>query len=258
MCRHKHKHIYMLSQTTLIRFLRYDLYWMANRISGNCLTNGESSRLGNFTSESSVAMIEKTLRHQTTSERLLFSSWFIIRVFPQWAVRALLTPVQMQKGKVESKTCGASAPRDMQRTNINLVNVLDPCYRHCCALKAEIMCVCVDSVGHERKRYTVSKIIITVNMQYSKGPRSPWNCLFAVKSLLFIQRSATWDIDKYTIFASRPDLAWGNEWVILNNCVGAHQQNTGAPPHAPLQMNSGQRWKNSGFTGQSWVCVNEY
>ena len=88
-----------------------------------------------------LPMIEKTLRNQTTSERLLFSSWFIMRIFPQWALRALLTPVQMQKQKKPklSPKLVARLPREMcQRTNINLVNALDPGYKRCCALKVWI------------------------------------------------------------------------------------------------------------------------
>lgn len=51
------------------------------------------------------------------------------------------------------------------------------------------------------------------------------------------------------------NLIWlgGNEWAILNNCAGAHQQNTGAPPYGPLQMSSGQQWEN-GFAGQFQVA----
>lgn len=42
--------------------------WMANRISGNCLTNGEGCCLG----KSLVAMIEKTLRHRRPLNAYVF------------------------------------------------------------------------------------------------------------------------------------------------------------------------------------------
>ena len=55
------------------------------------------------------------------------------------------------------------------------------------------------------------------------------------------------DIKHAILFLSKPDLARGNERAILNDCAGAHQQNTGAPPHGPLQMSSGQQWGK-------WIC----
>lgn len=67
------------------------------------------------------------------------------------------------------------APRDMQRTNINLVNVLDPCYRHCCALNTqcagEIMSVWIQRDMNEQDKYGyTAEIILTMNMQKFKGP----------------------------------------------------------------------------------------
>lgn len=63
------------------------------------------------------------------------------------------------------------------------------------------------------------------------------------------------DIIENAISASNPDLARGSEWVMLNNCVGTRQQNTGAPPHAPLKMNSGQQWKTLDLQGSAKSCV---
>lgn len=63
------------------------------------------------------------------------------------------------------------------------------------------------------------------------------------------------DIIENAISASNPDLARGSEWVMLNNCVGTRQQNTGAPPHAPLKMNSGQQWKTLDLQGSAESCV---
>lgn len=95
----------------------------------------------------------KDTQTPTTSERLLFSSWFIIRVFPKWALRALLAVVQMQTAKSSPKLVARRpAPRDMQTTNIDLVNVFDPCKRHRCALKPQCgsESMCVGTEGYKR------------------------------------------------------------------------------------------------------------
>lgn len=143
----------------------------------------DSPRLGIFTSVSSVAMIEKTLRHQTTSEHLLFSSWFIIRVFPQWAVRALLIPIRMQgRQKLSLRLCCTSAPRDIQRRDLNPVNILDICYRYGCTLKHSVtvrLCACKwihgGMNGRNKDSYTSENYpesLQTLIKRYSEGPWS--------------------------------------------------------------------------------------
>lgn len=107
---YNHKHMYMLSQSNTLELTRTEC--QTQYLETVWQTGREGSRLGNFTAESlCVAMIEKTLRYHTTSERSLFSSWFIIRVFPQWAWRASRAPLQMQKqAKLSTKLVAFPPP----------------------------------------------------------------------------------------------------------------------------------------------------
>lgn len=66
-----------------------------------------------------------------------------------------------------------------------------------------------DEEGYTAENH--SEMILTVNMKYSKSPPRPSNCLYAVKSLSFIQHSTMCDIIENAISASNPDLARGSE-----------------------------------------------
>lgn len=147
---------------------------MENRISGNCLANGERSCLGNFTLESSAVMIEKTLRHQTTSEHLLFSSWFIIHVFPQWTVRALLTADQMQKTKRQSwvanlwHVCPERHAQNKHKSCICTWSLLRALLCIKTQFDSGIMCVCVcgfSRTGMNRMRIVRYRRIILRSFQ---------------------------------------------------------------------------------------------
>lgn len=91
---YNHKHMYMLSQSNTLELTCTEC--QTQYLETVWQTGREGSCLGNFTSEL-LAVIEKTLRYHTTSERSLFFSWFIPRGFPQWARCASLAPLQMQK-----------------------------------------------------------------------------------------------------------------------------------------------------------------
>lgn len=91
-------------------------------------------------------MIEKTLRHQATPESV--AVFFLIHYtrIPTMGLTCSAYSHSIVKKQSWVLNLEQVGPKRDARTNINLVNVLEPCYRHCWALKktecaSEIMCV---------------------------------------------------------------------------------------------------------------------
>lgn len=138
---YNHKHMYMLSQSNTLELTRTEC--QTQYLETVWQTGREGSRLGNFTAES--LCVWRWLKRHSDTTRPLNAHCFLPDSLYAYSHNGLGV-LRVHPFKCKNRQSWVpnlwhflppSSPRDTRRTNTNLVNVLDPCHGHCCALKTQ-------------------------------------------------------------------------------------------------------------------------